>query len=57
MKIGIDARFIGPQGTGIGKYTQKLIEKLQNIDRKNKYSIFLKQSNWQLLKLKNKNWV
>ncbi|OGD87148.1 hypothetical protein A2164_04275, partial [Candidatus Curtissbacteria bacterium RBG_13_35_7] len=56
MKIGIDARFIGPQGTGIGKYTQKLIENLQNIDRKNKYSIFLKQSNWQLLKLKNKNF-
>ncbi len=56
MKIGIDARFVGPEGTGIGKYTEKLIENLQKIDSKNTYSIFLKESNWNLLKLTSKNF-
>lgn len=51
MKIGIDARFIGPQGTGLGKYTQKLIVNLAEIDRKNHYVIFLKKSNWDFLSL------
>lgn len=56
MKIGIDARFIGPNGTGLGKYTEKLIENLEKIDRKNQYSIFVKEDNWSYLKLKNKNF-
>src|SRR3990167_6930230 len=56
MRIGIDARFIGPEGTGLGVYTQNLIENLQKIDRKNQYSIFLKESNWQYLKITNKNF-
>ncbi|OGD83186.1 hypothetical protein A3J17_02745 [Candidatus Curtissbacteria bacterium RIFCSPLOWO2_02_FULL_40_11] len=56
MKIGIDARFAGPEGTGIGKYTEKLIEHLQKIDSINSYSIFLKESNWNFLKLNNKNF-
>lgn len=51
MKIGIDARFIGPQGTGLGKYTEKLIENLSNIDSKNQYVIFLRRNNWDYLKL------
>lgn len=41
MTIGIDARFVGPQGTGLGKYTEKLIENLAAIDDKNNYVIFL----------------
>lgn len=41
MKIGIDARFVGPQGTGLGKYTEKLIENLSIIDSTNQYVIFL----------------
>ena len=56
MRIGIDARFVGRQGTGLGKYTEKLIENLQKIDSKNKYSIFLKEANWNLLNLTNKNF-
>ncbi len=56
MKIGIDARFVGPEGTGLGKYTEKLIENLQKIDSVNEYVIFLRQSNWSYLNLKNKNF-
>jgi glycosyltransferase involved in cell wall biosynthesis len=51
MKIGIDARFVGPQGTGLGKYTEKLILNLARLDSKNQYSIFLKENNWSYLKL------
>ena len=46
MTIGIDARFFGPKGKGLGRYTQKLIEELQIIDRENQYVIFLRQANW-----------
>lgn len=51
MKIGIDARFVGPQGTGLGKYTEKLILNLAKIDKNNQYFIFLKEDNWSYLKL------
>lgn len=57
MKIGIDARFIGPAGTGLGTYTQNLIENLQKIGTINHYIIFLNTSNWDLLKLENKNFA
>ncbi|HSX19006.1 MAG TPA: glycosyltransferase family 1 protein, partial [Candidatus Saccharimonadales bacterium] len=58
MKIGIDARFVGPQGTGLGKYTEKLILNLAEIDTKNEYVIFLKEDNWQFLNLnKFKNFT
>lgn len=56
MKIGIDARFAGPQGTGLGKYTEKLIENLQKIDKKNRFILFLRKSNWDYLKLTEKNF-
>ena len=56
MKIGIDARFAGPQGTGLGKYTEKLILNLQNIDNKNHYDIFLNEKNWNHIKLFNNNF-
>ena len=29
MRIGIDARFYGPTGKGIGRYTQELIANLE----------------------------
>lgn len=56
MKIGIDARFVGPEGTGLGKYTEKLIENLEKADANNQYIIFLKKSNWDYLSLNNKNF-
>lgn len=46
MKIGIDARFFGPIGKGLGRYTQKLIKNLELIDNKNQYVIFLRKENW-----------
>jgi len=46
MKIGIDARFYGKIGKGLGRYTQKLLEHLEKIDRINTYYVFLRQSNW-----------
>lgn len=51
QKIGIDARFVGPQGTGLGKYTEKLILNLAKIDRENEYAIFLRENNWKYLNL------
>lgn len=56
MRVGIDARFVGPEGTGLGKYTEKLIANLQKIDTKNNYVIFLRKANWSYLKLNATNF-
>ena len=56
MRIGIDARFYGPIGKGLGRYTQKLIENLEQIDDTNKYFIFLRKDNFEEYKLKAKNF-
>src|SRR3989344_2613679 len=56
MRICIDARFVGPEGTGLGKYTEKLIENLAILDDNNQYVIFLRRSNWDWLRLKSKNF-
>src|SRR3989338_8177329 len=56
MRIGIDARFVGPEGTGLGKYTEKLILNLVLLDSRNQYFIFLKDSNCDYLALKSKNF-
>lgn len=47
MRIGIDARFYGPVGKGLGRYTQKLIENLEKIDHENQYVIFLGVENFK----------
>ena len=39
-RIGIDARFVGPEGKGLGRYGEKLIEMLQELDSTNEYVIF-----------------
>lgn len=41
MKIGIDARFFGTPGKGLGRYTEKLVKSLEVIDTENEYEIFL----------------
>lgn len=56
MKIGIDARFLGPEGTGLGRYVQELILNLEDLDRENEYVVFLRKQNFDLYKPKNKNF-
>jgi glycosyltransferase involved in cell wall biosynthesis len=56
MKIALDARFFGPEGTGIGKYVEKLLENLEQLDSKNKYYIILRKSNFPLYNPKNANF-
>ncbi len=56
MTIGIDARFFGPRGKGLGRYTQKLIEGLQNLDSQNDYVIFLRRENFEEFQPKNSHF-
>ena len=50
MRIGIDARFFGgEQSKGLGRYTQKLIEHLHQIDTDHEYVFFVQEEtkrNW-----------
>jgi glycosyltransferase involved in cell wall biosynthesis len=55
-RIGIDARFFGPIGKGLGRYTQKLIENLEKLDTENEYFIFLKEENFSDYEPKNSNF-
>lgn len=45
MKIGIDARLIGE--TGVGRYIRNLIAELGQIDKKNRYVVFVRDSSWK----------
>lgn len=56
MRIGIDARFYGSVGKGLGRYVQKLIENLEKIDKKNQYFVFLLEENFEEFQPKNKNF-
>ena len=56
MKIVIDARFLGPEGYGVGNYVENLLENLVRIDTQNKYVVLLKKSNYNLFKPKSKNF-
>lgn len=56
MKIGIDARFYGSIGKGLGRYTQKLIQHLEQIDSKNQYVVFLRKENFNDYQPFNKNF-
>ncbi len=56
MKIGIDARFYGAKNKGLGRYTEKLIQELEKIDKKNHYFIFLRKDNYSDYHPSNKNF-
>lgn len=56
MNIGIDARFFGPVGKGLGRYTQKLIEHLERTDNENRYFVFIGKENFDDYHPKNKNF-
>lgn len=44
--IGIDARFYGPTGKGLGRYVQELVDNIINIDQDNEYVVYLSQKNF-----------
>ena len=46
MRIGIDARFYGSIGKGLGRYTERLIESLERVDHTNEYFVFLRRENF-----------
>ncbi len=52
----MDARFFGPRGKGLGRYTQKLIEALEEIDNQNDYVIFLRRENFNEFQPQNKRF-
>jgi glycosyltransferase involved in cell wall biosynthesis len=56
MRIGIDARFFGSIGKGLGRYTQKLIENLEKVDSENQYFTFLRRENWEEYQPQNKRF-
>ncbi len=45
-RIGIDARFYGPIGKGIGRYIQEIVDNVIKIDQDNEYIIFLSKDNF-----------
>jgi glycosyltransferase involved in cell wall biosynthesis len=45
-RIGIDARFYGPVGKGLGRYTQEIVDNIINLDKENEYVIFLGEENY-----------
>ena len=55
-RIGIDARFFGSTGKGLGRYTQKLIENLEKVDSANQYFVFLRKENFDEYKPQNQNF-
>jgi glycosyltransferase involved in cell wall biosynthesis len=65
MNIGIDARFYGSVGKGLGRYTQKLVENLEKASvqgglasgRDDRYFIFLRKENWEECQPKSKNFT
>lgn len=56
MRIGIDARFFGPQETGIGRYVERLISHLGRIDDRNEYVVFLRQAAYAAWQPPNPRW-
>jgi len=53
MKIGIDARLFNQ--TGVGRYTSNLIENLLETDKSNNYVLFVRNEDFDQVKLKIKN--
>lgn len=47
MHIGIDARFYGSLGKGLGRYTEKLIQELEKLPGDDSFTVFLRQENFE----------
>jgi glycosyltransferase involved in cell wall biosynthesis len=54
-RIGIDARFYGPLGKGLGRYTKEVVDKVIELDKDNEYVIFLSRENFTDFKTENRN--
>jgi len=54
-RIGIDGRFYGPIGKGLGRYTKEIIDNILRMDSDNFYVIFLSPENYDSFKSDNKN--
>ncbi len=50
-RIGIDARFYGPIGKGLGRYTQEVVDNIIRLDNVNEYVVFLRKDNFDELVL------
>lgn len=53
--IGIDARFYGPSGKGLGRYTQEITDRIVSLDSEANYLIFLSPENYDDFKLVGDN--
>ncbi len=47
-RIGIDARFYGPVGKGLGRYIQEITDRITSQDSDNYYVVFLSKENYSL---------
>ncbi len=54
-RIGIDARFYGPVGKGLGRYTQEIVDNITKIDSRNQYVVFLGPHNFDEFALEREN--
>ncbi|MFH0891293.1 MAG: glycosyltransferase family 1 protein [Candidatus Falkowbacteria bacterium] len=45
-RIGIDARFYGPTGKGLGRYTKEIVDRVLAADDINEYVVFLYKENF-----------
>lgn len=43
MRIGIDARFYGPEEKGLGRYTEQLVQHLIALDRETTFVLFIRR--------------
>jgi glycosyltransferase involved in cell wall biosynthesis len=56
MKIGIDARMLGEEQTGIGLYIKNLIENIAKLDKEDEYILFLRKEQFDSFELPEKNF-
>jgi glycosyltransferase involved in cell wall biosynthesis len=52
-RIGIDARFYGPLGKGLGRYTKEIVDGVVASDRENEYVVFLSKENFDEFRTDN----
>lgn len=53
--IGIDARFYGPIGKGLGRYTKEVLDRIIEMDSSNDYVVFLSEKNFKEFSLGTQN--